>query len=96
MSPPQVIHKRSPPLLHMGCVKIFSNKTAVLTAVFEYEMYSPIPTWSNMAYMSGLWIAAYCQSVIRAQLRHDLIRLTVAGGEVLRPRQVSQLSTYPT
>ena len=46
--------------------------------------------------MSGLWIAAYCQSVIRAQLRHDLIRLTVAGGEVLRPRQVSQLSTYPT
>ena len=54
MSPPQVIHKRSPPLLHMGCVKIFSNKTAVLTAVFEYEMYSPIPTWSNMAYMSAL------------------------------------------
>ena len=46
--------------------------------------------------MSGSWIAAYCQSVIRAQLRHDLIRLTVAGGEVLQPRQVSQLSTYPT
>ena len=54
MSPPKVIHKRSPPLLYMGCVKIFSNKTAVLTAVFEYEMYSPIPTWSNMAYMSAL------------------------------------------
>ena len=64
MSPPQVIHKRSPPLLHMGCVKIFSNKTAILTAVFEYEMYSPIPTWSNMAYWPTCLRCSRCSPLL--------------------------------
>ena len=84
MSPPQVIHKRSPPLLHMGCVKIFSNKTAVLTAVFEYEMYSPIPSWSNMAYMSALLSllssAILGSSGLLTALCRNL-RVTFHGGE---------------